>query len=65
MVDAMTVKVEHERVETYDVYDEDGKPVGRVVLPRRAHFLGRAKETVFLNRQPGLRPRPSVPPRAA
>ncbi len=63
MVDAMTVKIEHERFETYEVYGDDGKPVGRVVLPRRTHFLGPEKETVFLSRQP--RPRRSAPPRAA
>lgn len=59
----MTVKARHERFETYEVFDEDGNPVGRVVLPRRPHFLGRREGTVLLSRQPRLRR--GAAPRAA
>ncbi|MGE0440356.1 MAG: hypothetical protein AB7L66_03715 [Gemmatimonadales bacterium] len=52
----------HPQFESYEVYDEHGMSVGRVVLPRRRQFTGSTKGTVYLRRQPSPRPRT---PRAA
>jgi hypothetical protein len=43
------------RLESYEVYDHQGNPVGRVVLPRSQRFLGASRGTVYLDRQPTLR----------
>jgi hypothetical protein len=50
----MTLQARHERFEKYEVYDEDGNPVGCVVLPRQPRFLGPREGTVYLRRQPRL-----------
>lgn len=62
----MTTKTTKDRFESYEVFDDEGKSVGRVVLPRSRRMFGTSRGTVFLNRQP---PRPMRPqagkPRAA
>ncbi len=52
-----------DRFESYEVYDQWGKSVGRVVLPRQTRFTGQTSGTVFLRRPPG--PKPKSNPRAA
>lgn len=52
-----------DRFESYEVYDKQGKSVGRVVLPRQTRFTGQTSGTVFLRRPTGLKPRSN--PRAA
>jgi len=63
----MTRKSKDTRHETYEVYDDHGNTVGRVVLPRQRRFLGAERGTVYLNRQPSLRrgAAPSRNPQAA
>jgi hypothetical protein len=51
----MTRKSKETRYESYEVYDDHGNAVGRVVLPRQRRFLGAERGTVYLNRQPTLR----------
>ncbi len=51
----MTLKTRQDRFESYEVYDERGNSVGRVILPRRARFFGTSRGTVYLRRQPPLR----------
>jgi len=48
----MTRKRPIDRYESYEVYDERGRSVGRVVLPRRRNALGRGGDTVLLRRPP-------------
>lgn len=48
----MTLKARQERFESYEVYDDEGKSVGRVVLPRQSRFFGNTRGTVLLRRQP-------------
>jgi hypothetical protein len=62
-VDPTTLQARRERFENYEVYDEDGKPVGCVVLPRQPRFLGARAGTVYLRRQP--RPSRQAHPHAA
>jgi hypothetical protein len=50
----MAPKTKPNRFESYEVYDHQGNPVGRVVLPRQSRFLGSERGTVYLNRQPAL-----------
>ncbi len=52
-----------DRFESYEVYDNQGKSVGRVVLPRQTRFTGPTSGTVFLRRPMG--PKPKSNPRAA
>jgi len=52
-----------DRFESYEVYDEHGKSVGRVVLPRQTRFTGPANGTVFLRRPAPPRSKPN--PQAA
>ena len=52
-----------DRFESYEVYDNQGKSVGRVVLPRQTRFTGQTSGTVFLRRPLG--PKPKSSPRAA
>ena len=63
----MTTKARKDRYESYEVYDQQGIPVGRVVFPRQRRFLGAERGTVYLNRQPTLQRRGSQSsnPRAA
>ena len=63
--DRMPPKNLRDRVETYEVYDEDGKAVGRVILPRRGRFLGPQEGTVYLRRQPKVKVKSSGQPHAA
>jgi len=52
----MPVEIKQDRFEGYEVYDEQGNSVGRVILPRQARPFGPTRGTVFLSRQPeGLR----------
>lgn len=51
----MTLTTKPNRYQSYEVYDERGNPVGRVVLPRQRRFLGAERGTVFMSRQPALR----------
>ncbi len=53
----MSLKTKQERFESYEVYDDQGKSVGRVVLPRQHRFFGTSRGTVYLRRQPMLKPR--------
>ncbi len=46
-----------DRFEGYEVYDSQGKSVGRVILPRATRLPGPSHGTVFLRRQPVLRPK--------
>ncbi|MBL8985187.1 MAG: hypothetical protein SFV24_20675 [Gemmatimonadales bacterium] len=52
----MTLKARQDRYESYEVYDEEGNSVGRVVLPRQTRFFGSTRGTVFLRRQPPVKP---------
>jgi len=58
----MALRTKQDRFEGYEVYDDQGKSVGRVILPKEARLFGPTRGTVFLRRDP---PRPSSPPRAA
>jgi len=58
----MTLRAKRDRFEAYEVFDDQGKSVGRVILPKEPRLFGPARGTVFLRRDP---PRPSSPPRAA
>ncbi len=63
----MTRQEKPSRYESYEVYDHQGNPVGRVVLPRQRRFLGAERGTVYLNRQQPERRTgsPADKPRAA
>ena len=56
----MPPKMKPKRFESYEVYDQQGNPVGRVVLPRQSRFLGAERGTVYLDRQPTLQRRGST-----
>lgn len=51
----MTLKARQDRYESYEVYDDQGNSVGRVVLPRQTRFFGTTRGTVFLRRQPPVK----------
>lgn len=58
----MTAKALGRDLESYEVFDEQGRSVGRVVFPRRAPFGPERRETVYLDRarrlgRDGSRPR--------
>jgi hypothetical protein len=44
--------VAQKQFESYEVYDERGNPVGRVVLPKSPRLFGPDRRTVFLDRGP-------------
>ena len=48
----MTLSVARKQFESYEVYDERGNPVGRVVLPKSPRLFGPDRRTVFLDRSP-------------
>jgi hypothetical protein len=48
----MTLTPKPDRFETYEVFDEQGHSVGRVILPKRPRFLGAEQGTVYLRRDP-------------
>lgn len=48
-------KIRQERFESYEVYDDKGNSVGRVVFPKAVRSAG-SRGTVYLRRQPPLRP---------
>ena len=52
----MPLQTRRERYESYEVYDDHGNSVGRVVLPRQQRFFGTTNGTVFLRRQPNGKP---------
>ena len=45
------IKTKQERFDSYEVYDDRGHSVGRVVLPRQSRFVGTSRGTVYLRRQ--------------
>lgn len=49
-----------ERFESYEVYDDQGNSVGRVVFPKSGRISSGPRATVYLRRQP-----PARTPRAA
>ncbi len=51
----MSLKTRQDRFECYEVYDDKGNSVGRVILPRQSRFFGTSRGTVYLRRQPPLR----------
>ena len=59
----MSLKTRQDRFESYEVYDDEGNSVGRVVLPRQSRFFGTTRGTVLLRRQPPVKP--AKGPRAA
>ncbi|MBM4187050.1 MAG: hypothetical protein FJ206_07025 [Gemmatimonadetes bacterium] len=61
----MTTKATNDRFETYEVFDERGRSVGRVILPRSRRMFGAEKGTVLLTRQPPKTSPVPVKPRAA
>lgn len=44
---------------TYEVYDDQGRPVGCVILPRSQRIVGKDQGTVLL-RRPAPQPRTDV-----
>ncbi len=48
----MPIEIKQDRFEGYEVYDEQGNSVGRVILPRQTRPFGPASGTVYLSRQP-------------
>lgn len=52
VVKMMPVEITQDRFEGYEVYDDQGNSVGRVILPRQARPFGPTRGTVFLSRQP-------------
>jgi hypothetical protein len=61
----METKATRERFESYEVFDDKGNSVGRVILPRSRRMFGTNRATVFLNRQPPRTAARSGKPRAA
>lgn len=61
----MATKTNKDRYETYEVFDERGRSVGRVVLPRTRRPFGTDRGTVYLNRQTPKVPATPTNPRAA
>ena len=58
----MTTKTVPGRFEVYEVFDDEGHPVGRIVLPTQTPRFGSAEGTVYLRRAPIVWP---LSPRAA
>jgi hypothetical protein len=56
----VTLRVARKQFESYEVFDERGNPVGRVVLPKSPRLFGPERRTVFLDRGPGRATRVSV-----
>jgi len=54
----MTLRTKRDRFKGYEVYDDQGNSVGRVILPKERRLFGPANGTVFLRRDP---PKPSAP----
>ncbi|MEO8448683.1 MAG: hypothetical protein ABI647_02770 [Gemmatimonadota bacterium] len=52
----MTLTPRHTTVESYEVYDDEGNSVGRVVLPKTRRLFGSGEGTVLMQRQPDPRP---------
>ena len=48
--------IRQERFESYEVYDDKGNSVGRVVFPKATRSSAAGRGTVYLRRQPPLRP---------
>lgn len=46
----MTFKARERQLDFYEVFDDAGRPVGRVVFPRRMPVRNDRRETVFLDR---------------
>lgn len=62
----MALRTLRDRFESYEVYDENGNSVGRVIFPRQRRFFGPERGTVYLSRQPKLRrPESRTKPQAA
>ena len=53
----MAKQMTKKKFESYEVYDGDGRSVGRVVLPRQRRFVGSTNGTVYLRRPPTLAPK--------
>ena len=51
------IKTKQERFDSYEVYDDRGNSVGRVILPRQSRFFGTSRGTVYLRRQPPIKSR--------
>lgn len=51
------IKTKQEPFDSYEVYDDRGHSVGRVVLPRQSRFVGTSRGTVYLRRQPPIKSR--------
>lgn len=49
---------------SYEVYDDQGRPVGCVILPRSQRLVGKDQGTVLL-RRPAPKPRPVTNPDSA
>jgi hypothetical protein len=47
----MTITPTPDRFATYEVFDDHGHSVGRVILPRRTRFIGAEQGTVYLRRE--------------
>ena len=52
VIKMMPTQIKQDRFEGYEVYDEQGNSVGRVILPRQPRPFGPTRGTVFLSRQP-------------
>ena len=52
----MTLTPRHTTVESYEVYDDEGNSVGRVVLPKTRRLFGSGEGTILMQRQPEPRP---------
>ena len=48
----MTLTTRLTTYESYEVYDDEGNSVGRVMLPKTSRLFGSAEGTVLLQRQP-------------
>ena len=47
----MTFEARGKQLDFYEVFDDGGRPVGRVVFPRRMPVRNDRRETVFLDRR--------------
>ena len=47
----MVMRTREGQLETYEVYDDHGESIGRVILPQDPKVVGREKGTVLLLRK--------------
>jgi hypothetical protein len=54
--ETMTLTPRPMTIESYEVYDDEGNSVGRVVLPKTRRLFGSGEGTVLMQRRPDPRP---------